>query len=228
MSSIDFSRDSVLIICDMQEEYRRTVHHFSSVLATALRMIRLAALLGIPVFVTEGRPSIYGSTVHEIKDEIARLPLTLFGGWFTKTKYFGHSVELTQNLTYKKFTLAIICGVEAHIGIRAQAGELMNQGMTVNILLDGISSRNKEEVAPFITATRDKARSSKYRAFLTTSEDFAYRMIDHQIMLGNPKVPIEDFLALIQTESQSISTGLKNLLGNGDQGVLGDSSEAIE
>ncbi|KAG8870824.1 hypothetical protein FRC20_011275 [Serendipita sp. 405] len=219
---MDSPRDYALIICDMQEGYRGSVPHFSSVLATALRMIRLARLVGIRVFLTEGRPSIYGSIVHEIEHEIAQLPQELFGGSFIKTKYFGHSMKLTQTVTSKKFRHVMVCGVEAHIGVRVQTIELMKTGVIVNVILDGISSRNKEEIAPSVATMRDVAHLNKFIAYFGTSETIAYAII------GNLKVPVENFLALIQTESQSISTGLKNLLGSGDDTVSGDSSEAIE
>ncbi|KAG8758822.1 hypothetical protein FRC14_007321 [Serendipita sp. 396] len=225
--NIDFSRESALVVCDMQEEYRRSVHHFSSVLATAVRMIRFAKLVGVQVFLTKGRPSIYGSTVHEIEHEIAQLPPGLFGGSFTKTKFLGDSVELTDSLRSKRFRHAMFCGVEAHIGVRAQATELLKQGMIVHVLLDGISSRNKEEVSPFITLMRQPNNdrlvlfSIRIRQSLNEFND-----------AGNLKVPVgdflTDFLALIRTEGQSISTGLKTLLGNGDERVLGESSEVIE
>ncbi|KAG9020414.1 hypothetical protein FS842_007342, partial [Serendipita sp. 407] len=166
--NIDFSRESALVVCDMQEEYRRSVHHFSSVLATAVRMIRFAKLVGVQVFLTKGRPSIYGSTVHEIEHEIAQLPPGLFGGSFTKTKFLGDSVELTDSLRSKRFRHAMFCGVEAHIGVRAQATELLKQGMIVHVLLDGISSRNKEEVSPFITLMRDDAHLNKYPLYFIT------------------------------------------------------------
>ncbi|KAG8856625.1 hypothetical protein FRB91_000523 [Serendipita sp. 411] len=98
----------------------------------------------------------------------------------------------------------------------------MKTGVIVNVILDGISSRNKEEIAPSVATMRDVAHLNKFIAYFGTSETIAYAII------GNLKVPVENFLALIQTESQSISTGLKNLLGSGDDTVSGDSSEAIE
>ncbi|KAG8786530.1 hypothetical protein FRC19_006089 [Serendipita sp. 401] len=228
MSVLDFSRESALIICDMQEGYRHTVHHFSSVLATTLRMIRLAGLVGIQVFLTKGRPTIFGATVHEVEREIARLLPALFGGSFTKTKYFGHSEELSRLLVDQKFRHATVCGVEAHIGVRVQASELMDKGLMIDILLDGISSRNKEEIPPSISAMRDVANLNRFFIYFGTSETISYGIIDHQLKIGSLRVPVDDFLALILTESQSISSGLKNLLGNGDETISGDSSEVVE
>ncbi|KAG8801180.1 hypothetical protein FRC16_001134 [Serendipita sp. 398] len=79
---------------------------------------------------------------------------------------------------------------------------------------------------------RDDAHLNKYPLYFITSETLSYIIIDNQIMIGNLKVPVgdflTDFLALIRTEGQSISTGLKTLLGNGDERVLGESSEVIE
>ncbi|KAG8774297.1 hypothetical protein FRC15_001377 [Serendipita sp. 397] len=219
-----------LIVCDMQEKYQHTVHHFSSVLATTLRMIRFAELFGIQVFTTSGHLDVYGSTISEITEQLNPISKKgLFGGAFTKTESFGHCQELTDALKSGGFSHVMICGVEAHIAIKSQAMALASNGMTVHVIIDGISSCNKEEIP--LSLVRLRQLSRKWNVFISTSESIAFEIMDTlgEVVEGEERKQLRDgVLALVTEQQQTTATGLRNLLSNGYGWSFTEDSEAIE
>uniref|UniRef100_UPI00358EB2A5 isochorismatase domain-containing protein 1 isoform X4 n=1 Tax=Myxine glutinosa TaxID=7769 RepID=UPI00358EB2A5 len=74
------SGSTMFFCCDMQERFRPVVKHFADITAVAQRLLRGAAVLGIPVVATEQYPKGLGSTVEELDLGSARmvLPKTQF------------------------------------------------------------------------------------------------------------------------------------------------------
>ncbi|KAG8853220.1 hypothetical protein FRC20_001299, partial [Serendipita sp. 405] len=223
--SVPSTRSSTLqghavLVCDIQEGHRHTVHHFESVVATAVRMIRLARLFSIPVFLTVLHPNIYGSTVPEVLNEYNQLG-PLQGGVFTKTRYFGNVPDLHTAIKQQSITKVMICGLEAHISIQLTVFGLIPHGLGVHIILDGISSCNKEEIPVAVALMRQMGAKGE-RIFIATSETMAYSMMD-----SADESLLNSFIAMMRADKPAISSGVRNLLG-GNKISFVDDSEAVD
>lgn len=62
----------------------------------------------------------------------------------------------------------VLVGIEAHICVLLTALDMLNEGHTVYVLADGVSSCNKEEVPIALNRLRQAG------AIITTSESFLY------------------------------------------------------
>ncbi|KAG8850162.1 hypothetical protein FRB91_009328 [Serendipita sp. 411] len=193
-------------------------------------MIRFAELFGIQVFTTSGHLDVYGSTISEITEQLNPISKKgLFGGAFTKTESFGHCQELTDALKSGGFSHVMICGVEAHIAIKSQAMALASNGMTVHVIIDGISNCNKEEIP--LSLVRLRQLSRKWNVFISTSESIAFEIMDTlgEVVEGEERKQLRDgVLALVTEQQQTTATGLRNLLSNGYGWSFTEDSEAIE
>ncbi|KAG8822390.1 hypothetical protein FRC19_006091 [Serendipita sp. 401] len=208
----------------MQGDYRELVHQFPSVLATVLRMIRFAEMLRIPVFTTLFWPSVYGACIPEVDSALSEWNSE--GGFFAKIESFGNSRELTNKLKRDNFSHAMICGVEAHIGIEGQARALAMVGITVHVIADGISSCNQEEVPLSLVRLRKLDRTS-----ISTSESIIFYVIDAlgERMQGDERKQLfTEIFYLLTEERSAITTGLRNLLGKGGSASLEEGSEVLD
>ena len=77
MSSPDrlTARDGGLLVVDLQEKVLAPIRHRDLVVANAVRLIRAARLLDVPVWATEQYPKGLGPTVPELAELLPdRLP----------------------------------------------------------------------------------------------------------------------------------------------------------
>ncbi|KAG8812931.1 hypothetical protein FRC17_001751 [Serendipita sp. 399] len=136
--------DVALILLDMQDQYRSTVHEFPSVLSTTLRMIRLAKLFEIPVISLERNATNQNRRVREI-DTVLDDSFHLFWN-FRRQKTGGYIPEVVSlvNMWFKR--TIIIVGLEVHTSVLQTALKAFEQGRVVYVVADGVSSRNREEI----------------------------------------------------------------------------------
>src|SRR5438093_13049039 len=69
-------RRTVLVLIDLQEGYRAALHAWDRVVAASALLVRGAAMLDVPLLVTEQYPRGLGHTAPEISTHLpARLPV---------------------------------------------------------------------------------------------------------------------------------------------------------
>jgi nicotinamidase-related amidase len=128
---------SVLVIVDLQEAFRPAIFEFERIVARTAIAVQGAALLGVPILVTEQYPQRLGATAAEIRsvlpagvEAIAKTAFSSCGaGAFTK--------QLSA-LGRKQIVLA---GIETHVCVNQTAHDLLTGGFQVHLLTDCISSR---------------------------------------------------------------------------------------
>jgi nicotinamidase-related amidase len=140
------ARDTAaLLISDLQEAFQPVIHEFDRIVARTAIVIRGAALLRIPILVTEQNPQKLGATVAGIKevlpDWVQIVDKTAFSAC-------GASVFRMQlgGLPFARGQV-LICGIETHICVNQSVHDLLAMGHQVHVLEDCVSSRTPEHRA---------------------------------------------------------------------------------
>jgi len=124
---------SALLICDIQERFRTTIHKFPAVVAGSRRMGEAAKLLGIPTIITEQYPKGLGHTVEEFD--------TAGHTVVEKTDFSMCVPPVVEALKGKSgLTDVIICGIEAHVCVQQSTLDLIAMGYNVHLCVDAVSS----------------------------------------------------------------------------------------
>ncbi|KAI9706785.1 MAG: hypothetical protein M1820_004756 [Bogoriella megaspora] len=132
---------------------------------------RLSQTLDIPVFATTQQRAKLGETCHELNLDReggivprAHIDKSAFSMWTPEIR------EALRLLPNPKKEIALV-GIEAHICLQESALDLLNEGHTVYVLVDGVSSCNKEEVPIALARLRHAG------AIVTTSEGFLFECV---------------------------------------------------
>jgi nicotinamidase-related amidase len=131
---------TVLVVIDVQEGYRSVLFEYERVAAAVARVVQGAALLGVPLLVTEQYPKGVGHTVAEV------------------AQHFPSGTEVIQKMSMsccgaEQFMAALgklgrrqvlIAGIEAHACVNQTAHDLLAAGFQVHVAHDATSSRRRE------------------------------------------------------------------------------------
>jgi len=128
--------DSVLAVIDFQEKLYPHIANHEAVGTTAARLIRLAAILGIPVLLTEQNPRGLGSTVPLIREALPTYePIAKMA--FNCCAADAFLARLTE---LRRHTL-VLTGIETHICILQTALDARRRGYQVHVVADATGSR---------------------------------------------------------------------------------------
>jgi nicotinamidase-related amidase len=129
--------DSVLVVIDVQERYLPHLHEGARVVEGARRMIAGAKLVGVPILVTEQYPKGVGHTapaVREVLPEdfrpIEKLSMSCLG-----------APEFAERLARTGRRQVAVVGIEAQACVSQTVHQLLQQGYTVHLVVDAVSSR---------------------------------------------------------------------------------------
>ncbi|KAF5829543.1 Isochorismatase hydrolase [Dunaliella salina] len=160
----------------MRLQFRNVITGYPSLMDTTRRTLRGATTLGMPVVATEQYPKALGHTAQELM-EVMPPPFPPAGSppppvgtshhrVFEKTLFSMMTPEvdahMTQNLGHVKQVLLL--GIEAHVCVLQTTLDLLERGMEVHLLVDGISSQKEHDRAVALQ------RMANAGAFLCTSE----------------------------------------------------------
>eukprot|EP00922_Rhytidocystis_sp_ex-Travisia-forbesii_P058306 GHVS01086198.1.p1 GENE.GHVS01086198.1~~GHVS01086198.1.p1 ORF type:complete len:144 (-),score=12.59 GHVS01086198.1:722-1153(-) len=125
---------AVFFCCDIQEIFRHLTLQMPHVIHTASMMSQAADLLGIPLVVTEQYPRALKSTVHEVDISHAfKVEKTRF------SMLVPEVTEFLRNVPERR-TIALF-GIEAHVCVQQTALDLLQEGYSVHLICDGVSSQ---------------------------------------------------------------------------------------
>lgn len=127
---------TALLVIDVQEAFRNPIPDFALVVSRISSIIRGAALLDVPVYVTEQYPKGLGTTVEEIQLAFASENLPI-----EKTTFSAGGEQLASALSEAGIKQVLICGLEAHVCVSQTAHELLEKGFQVHLLSDCVASR---------------------------------------------------------------------------------------
>jgi nicotinamidase-related amidase len=128
-----------LVVVDIQERLLPAIFEKERVQENAVRLIQGAAVLQVPVFVTEQYRKGLGPTVPEVA---AAIP-----GFVPREKLAFSAcgaAGFVPALKKQKVSEAILCGIEAHVCVSQTCLDLLDHGFRVFVVADAVSSRTPE------------------------------------------------------------------------------------
>lgn len=127
---------AVLVIVDMQGRLAELMIEADSVKRETVRMIRAAALFGLPVLCVEQLPEKLGPTtalVAEALGNTERIPKQTFSAW--REPVFNERLIATRR------DQVLLAGIESHVCVYQTGMDLLASGYQLFPLTDCISSR---------------------------------------------------------------------------------------
>jgi nicotinamidase-related amidase len=139
-----------LMVVDIQERLFPAMCERESMLQNALRLVQGAAILRLPVFVTEQYPKGLGPTVAEIARPLADhepVEKNTFSAWGVP--------GFAQRLQSRGVSEVILCGIEAHVCVAQTCLDLLDAGLRAFVVRDAVSSRTPENRQAGLERMRD-------------------------------------------------------------------------
>lgn len=128
-----------LVVVDIQERLLPSIFEKERVVQNAVRLIRGAAILQVPVLATEQYRKGLGPTVPKVATAIASFaPMEKLA--FSACGADGFLPMLKR----KKVSDVILCGIEAHVCVSQTCLDLLDEGFRVFVAADAVSSRTAE------------------------------------------------------------------------------------
>lgn len=133
-------RDSaLLVVIDVQERLAKVIDEIDGVEQNVARLVRGAALLGIPALVTEQYPKGIGPTTENVRRAFeesggfAPIQKMCFSSWGCGE--FADRVRETGR------DQILVTGIEAHVCVHQTCLDLLDAGFGVWLVADAVSSR---------------------------------------------------------------------------------------
>ncbi|SPO47992.1 related to Isochorismatase domain-containing protein 2, mitochondrial [Moesziomyces antarcticus] len=194
---------TAFFLCDMQERFRTAIANFDLITNTSARMLRAASILDVPVFTTEQNPKALGATVAPLNDLVKQLPELSSKAVHPKTKFSMDLPGITDAWLKSAGDIkhVVIFGIESHVCVLQTTLDLLERGIQVHVIKDGVSSCNVGEIDVALERMRDSG------AKITTSESVLFQML---VDASHPK--FKAISSLIKEEKQQIKDAV-NALG---------------
>mmetsp|Transcript_27985 Transcript_27985/g.82287 ORF Transcript_27985/g.82287 Transcript_27985/m.82287 type:complete len:223 (-) Transcript_27985:255-923(-) len=169
---------STFLLCDIQERFRPLIHHGETVVRTAQFMTSVAKALEIPVVVTQQYTKVFGPTVSECfadpSDLEKQQPIfekKLFSMMTPEVRAHLSSSSDAMGSSDQRRTSFVLFGIEAHVCVQQTCLDLLEEGMDVHVIVDGVSSQRRLD--------RDVAlrRMERAGAYLTTAQSAAFMLL---------------------------------------------------
>jgi nicotinamidase-related amidase len=125
-----------LLVVDIQERLLPAMCDKERVVENAVRLVKGAAILGVPVFATEQYRKGIGATVPEVAATIPGFAPV------EKLTFSACGVSgFAQALKASGVEDVILCGIEAHVCVAQTCLDLLDEGFTPFVASDAVSSR---------------------------------------------------------------------------------------
>src|SRR5262245_41427254 len=130
------AQQGALLVVDVQEKLMALIPDRALVTANAVRLVKGARALGMPVWATEQYPKGLGSSVCEITELIPERQ--------AKTTFHCCAVpQFLEQLYGRRIRHVTVVGIEAHVCVAQTALELLGLGFGVQVPADAVASRAK-------------------------------------------------------------------------------------
>jgi nicotinamidase-related amidase len=128
-----------LVVVDIQERLLPAINDGARVVQNSVRLLHGAAILGVPVQVTEQYRKGLGSTVPEVAAAIAG-----FAPLEKMTFSACGAPDFLSTLASRKISAVVLCGIETHVCVCQTCLDLLDAGLRVFVVADAVSSRTPE------------------------------------------------------------------------------------
>jgi nicotinamidase-related amidase len=156
-----------LLVVDFQERLLPAMVEKEQVLQNAVRLVHAAALLSVPVFVTEQYPKGLGPTVRDLIQAVSGVPpieKVSFSAW--------GAPEFPEALQAKGIREVVLCGMEAHVCVAQTCLDLLDAGLRPFVVADAVSSRTIENRRIGLERMRDAG------AILVSTEMILFELLE--------------------------------------------------
>ncbi len=152
---------SVLVLVDFQEKLMPAIENGVSIVNEATRLAKIAALLGVPIAITEQLPDKLGTTIVPLPDDTPRL---------VKDTFDACQTNLASILPADRSQI-VIAGCESHVCLLQTALALIANGHEVFVVTNAVGSRRRIDYDVAIQ------RLNKAGAHLVTVEMVAFEWL---------------------------------------------------
>lgn len=131
---------TAFVLVDLQEKLLPVIDGGDTVIRRTQRLIRGAAVLEVPLLLTEQHPRGLGRTVRPILGELPGDTPRL-----EKTRFSAADPRLLAQLRRGQASAVVLAGVEAHVCVLQTALDLLDEGFVVAVCRDACGSRRPED-----------------------------------------------------------------------------------
>lgn len=153
---------TAFLCCDIQEIFRKTIFQFEHVANTASLLVRGGHIFNIPVVVSEQYPERLGKTCEPIDVHKCHV--------FPKTRFSMITEGFPGKLLSEKSSF-VLFGIETHVCVQQTALDLLQQGKSVVLVTDAVSSSRP------LDRTTAIHRLSREGATLMTAESVLFELM---------------------------------------------------
>jgi len=160
--------NTALLVVDFQEKLLAAFDPLAieSALRNAVKFIKFAKIVNMPILCTEQYPKGLGGTVETVAVELEGVePIAK-----TEFSCFGNE-DFRSALKALEVKNVVITGVEAHICVAQTALDALHDGYHTHVLVDAVESRIPEEYGHGIAKMRHAG------AVLTSTEAAMYEVL---------------------------------------------------
>eukprot|EP00298_Acanthocystis_sp_HF-20_P016003 c21348_g1_i1.p1 GENE.c21348_g1_i1~~c21348_g1_i1.p1 ORF type:complete len:189 (+),score=63.73 c21348_g1_i1:57-623(+) len=128
--------ECIFLLCDVQESFRAVATNFDATVFACNLLMKTAAILNIPVIVTEQYPKGLKHTVSEINIKTSNVH-----GPYEKGLFSMITEEVEKVLVASSRKTVVIFGLETHVCVQQTALDLIEKGYKVLVVADAVTSR---------------------------------------------------------------------------------------
>lgn len=157
---------AVLIMIDFQGKLAQTMVDKENLFANNVKLIQGFKALNLPIIVTEQIPEKLGPTIPQLARELEGIrPIAkeTFSCW-PNASFHDHLESLPRRHV-------VLTGIECHICVYQTALDLMQNGYTVHLVTDAVSSRTPENRGTGVQAIKSAG------AHLTSTEMVLFELL---------------------------------------------------
>jgi nicotinamidase-related amidase len=158
--------DTILVIVDIQEKLTAAMYDKEALVENAVKMVKGAQVLGIPIVSTEQNPDGLGRTIPPIAEllkdtrSFSKLTFSCCG-----ERPFVDELEKIDRHQI------LIGGIECHVCVYQSVVDLLDLGYEVEVITDMVSSRTPENKEIGL------AKCEAYGAYLTSVETALFELL---------------------------------------------------
>jgi nicotinamidase-related amidase len=127
-----------LVVVDVQGKLATIVDESKAVTQQVAKLVQAMQALEVPILWLEQNPNRLGGTSQEIAQHMQGQPIAKMAFSACREEVFQEAVKASGRTQF------IITGIETHICVYQTARQLHEQGFEVEVVVDAVSSRTKE------------------------------------------------------------------------------------
>lgn len=133
-------KTTALLVVDIQEKLLPVMHNAEAVVSQTARLLDGAAVLDLPVIVTEQYRKGLGVTVPELSEKLLRARSI-----HEKLMFSALIEPVARELASLGARQVLVCGIEAHVCIMQTCLDLAREGFLPFVVTDAIGSRRESD-----------------------------------------------------------------------------------